>query len=257
MNNQEILALFDAQERRNVTFPDMRRDVCAHVVRYVGTPSNPSFVLYSHLNKTNADGAIQEQIDFFSQRQLSFEWKVYDHDKPSDLLKRLLDSGFELEDTDAVMVLDVHDAPATLLPSPNVDVRPVTRPEGLDDVRRVEEQVWGGDFDRIQGRLRAHLQIPGLLSVYVAYVDDTPACAGWTYYNANSDFAGLWGGSTLEQYRGRGLYTALLAARVQEAIRRGRRFLTIDANPMSQPIVSRYGFRLLAYAHACRWKNVT
>lgn len=256
MKTKDILALFDAQERRNVTFPDMRRDACAHVVRYVGTPSNPSFVLYSHLNKTNADAAIQEQIDFFAQRKQPFEWKVYDYDKPRDLLKRLMDNGFELEDTDAVMVLDVHDAPATFLVPPAADVRPITRLEELEDVRLVEEQVWGGDFDRIQKRLAAHLQIPGLLSVYVAYVDDIPACAGWTYYNANSDFAGLWGGSTLEQYRGRGLYTALLATRVQEAIRRGRRFLTIDASPMSQPIVTRHGFRLLAYAHACEWKIV-
>ena len=254
MKIKEILALFDAQERRNVTFPDMRRDVCTHVVRYVGTPANPSFVLYSHLNKTNVNAAIQEQIDFFVQQGQTFEWKVYDYDKPRDLLKRLMDSGFELEDTEAVMVLDVHDAPAALLAPPTIDVRPITRPEQLDDVRLVEEQVWDGGFDWIQERLGAHLQIPGFLSVYVAYVDSAPACAGWTYYNANSDFAGLWGGSTLEQYRGRGLYTALLATRVQEAIRRGRRFLTIDASPMSQPIVARHGFRLMAYAHACKWK---
>ena len=255
MKIEEILALFDAQERRNLTFPDMQRDVCSHVVRYVGTPSNPSFVLYSHLNEANAAAAIQEQIDFFSQRRQPFEWKVYDYDKPHDLLKRLMDSGFELEDTEAVMVLDVHDAPTTLLTPPTVDVRPITRSEGLEDVELVEEQVWGGGFDWIQERLGVHLQIPGFLSVYVAYIDDAPACAGWTYYNANSDFAGLWGGSTLEQYRGRGLYTALLATRVQEAIRRGRRFLTIDASPMSQPIVARHGFRLLAYAHACKWKE--
>ncbi len=153
------------------------------------------------------------------------------------------------------MVLDVHDAPPALLTPTTVDVRAITQPVGLEDVRLVEEQVWGGDHDWIKERLGAHLQIPDYCSVYVAYVDNAPACAGWTYYNANSDFAGLWGGSTLEQYRGRGLYTALLAARVQEAIRRGRRFLTIDASPMSEPIVKRHGFRLLAYAHACKWEE--
>ncbi len=254
MKTKKILALYDAQERRNVTFPDLQRDVCSHVVRYVGTVSNPSFVLYSDLNAPNADAAIQEQIDFFSEKQLPFEWKAYDYDKPYDLLKRLLHHGLELEDTDAVMALDVRDAPTTLLAPPTVDVRRITRAEGLEDVRLVEEQVWGGDFAWIQERLGDHLQIPDFLSVYVAYVDNVPACAGWTYFNTNSDFAGLWGGSTLEQYRGQGLYTALLATRLQETIQRGRRFLTIDASPMSQPIVTRHGFRLLAYAHACKWK---
>lgn len=255
MKTKEILALFDAQERRNVTFPDMQRDVCFHVVRFVGRSSDPSFVLYSDLNEINADAEIRVQIEFFSQRQQSFEWKVYDYDQPHDLLQRIMDHGLELEDTDAVMVLDLQDAlPALLAPTTDVDVRQITQPKGLEDVRQVEEQVWGADFAWIQERLGAHLQIPDFLSVYVAYVDNVPACTGWTYYNANSDFAGLWGGSTLDRYRGRGLYTALLAMRAHEAIDRGRRFLTIDASPMSQPIVTRHGFRLLAFAHACKWR---
>jgi GNAT superfamily N-acetyltransferase len=254
MKTKEILTLFDAQERRNVVFPDMQRDVCPHVVRFVGKPSNPSFVLYSKLKESNADAVIEEQIEFFSQKQQSFEWKVYDYDKPHDLLKRLMDHGLELEDTDAVMALDVRDALPELLTPPIVDVQQITDAERLEDVRQVEEQVWGGDFSWIQERLGAHLQIPGFLSIYVSYVDDIPASTGWTYFNANSDFAGLWGGSTLEQYRGQGLYTALLATRVQETLQRGRRFLTIDASPMSQPIVTKHGFRLLAYAHACKWK---
>ncbi|EQD40871.1 GCN5-related N-acetyltransferase, partial [mine drainage metagenome] len=58
------------------------------------------------------------------------------------------------------------------------------------------------------------------------------------------------GGATVPDYRGRGLYTALLAVRLQEAKRRGARFLTIDAGPMSRPIVEKYGFRLLTFAQA-------
>ena len=254
MKTKDILTLFDAQERRAVTFPDMRKDVLSHMVRFVGEPPTPSFILHSRLNESNADIVIQEQLAYFKERNLPFEWKAYDYDQPLDLLERLIASGLELEDTEAVMVLDVHDAPPALLTPTTVDVRPITQADGLEDVKLVEEQVWSRDHDWIRKRLGAHLQIPGYLSVYVAYVDDEPACAGWIYYNATSDFAGLWGGSTVEQYRGRGLYTAVLAARVQEAIRRGRRFLTIDASLMSEPIVKRHGFRLLAYAHACKWE---
>ena len=64
----------------------------------------------------------------------------------------------------------------------------------------------------------------------------------------------MWGGSTLPLYRRRGLYTALLALRVQEAIRRGYRFVAIDTSPMSRPIVEKHGFRLITYAQDHDWQ---
>jgi hypothetical protein len=84
-------------------------------------------------------------------------------------------------------------------------------------------------------------------------VGGRPACVGWTFFYPNSQFAGLWGGSTVAEYRGLGLYTAVLATRIQEAIQRGYRFVVIDASPMSRPIVAKHSFRLLTYAYACEW----
>ena len=64
---------------------------------------------------------------------------------------------------------------------------------------------------------------------------------------------GLWGGSTLPEYRKQGLYTALVKARVQEAIERGIRYLTIDASPMSRAVLEKFGFELMAYAWECNY----
>jgi predicted acetyltransferase len=80
-----------------------------------------------------------------------------------------------------------------------------------------------------------------------------PACSAWIRFHPPTQFASLWGGSTLPAYRKHGLYTAVLAVRAQEARRRGYRFLTIDASPMSRPIVEKHGFQFLTYAHACNW----
>ena len=49
-------------------------------------------------------------------------------------------------------------------------------------------------------------------------------------------------------------YTALVAARAQEDMRSGARFLTVDARPMSRPILERIGFRLLTFANALHWR---
>jgi len=255
MDVSEILSLFDRQQRIEIEYPGMRKDVLPNVVRFVRPEPGMSFILHSRLDEQTADAEIQEQIVFFTQLNQRFEWKVYDHDPPPDLKDRLAAHGFQPEDPDAVMVLDLHATPSTLLRPVTIDARRITRRDQLEDVIAVETQVWGGDFGWIRQRLGDHLEMPGYLSVHAAYVDGQPACCGWVYFHPRSRFADLWGGSTLPNCRGRGLYTAVLAARVQEAVQRGYRFLTIDAGPMSRPIVARHGFRLLTYAHACEWKR--
>lgn len=254
MDISAVLASYDREQRIEIAFPGMRRDVLPQLVRFVRPLPGMSFVLYSSLDEASADAAIEEQVAYFRQLGQPFDWKVYDHDTPPDLAERLGAHGFVLDEREAIMALDLSAPPASLLGPPAADVRPIERREQLRDVIAVEEQVWGGSFDWITERLGDHLEQPGYLSVYVAYAEGRPACAGWIYFHQGSQFASLWGGSTLAADRGRGLYSAVLAVRVQEAIRRGYRYLTIDASPMSRPIVARHGFQLLTYARDCKWR---
>ena len=259
MDIQEVLALYDKEQRREIQFPGMRRDVLPGLVRYVRPLPGMSFVLYSGLDETTADAAIEEQIAYFRSEGLIFEWKAYRHDRPADLARRLVAHGFEAEEPDAIMVLDVAHAPPGLLAFPasgsqSVDVRRLSDPARLADVVAVSEAVWGQDFTWMYERLGGHMALANYLSVYVAYVEGQPAAAGWVYFDEGS-FASLWGGSTVAEHRGRGLYTALLAARVREAYARGVRYLTIDAGHMSRPIVARHGFEVITYATACEWKG--
>ncbi len=60
-----------------------------------------------------------------------------------------------------------------------------------------------------------------------------------------TSFAGLWGGGTVEAWRGRGLYRALVAHRARVAAAHGYRYLQVDASPMSRPILERLGFHAL------------
>ena len=171
-----------------------------------------------------------------------------------DLKERLLGRGFVSYEEEAVMVLELRDAPASLLGPAAADIRPITRRQELADVIAVMKQVWGGDYNWVNDRLGGHLEIPNYLNVFVAYVDGRPASTGWVYFTPGGDFASLWGGSTIAEYRGHGLYTALLASRIQAARQQGKRFITVDAGPMSQPIVEKYGFRLLTHAQDFDWE---
>lgn len=152
------------------------------------------------------------------------------------------------------MVLDLAEAPAELLTPVRSDVRKVGA-EHLEEVIQVLESVWGGDFNWVQDRLGSHLRIPGYLSIFLAYDADQPVSVGWTYFHPDNEFASLWGGSTLPSYRGKGFYFAVLAARVQEAIARGKHYLVVDAGEMSWPIVERHGFVQLADIFDCEYSG--
>src|SRR5262249_60813669 len=62
---------------------------------------------------------------------------------------------------------------------------------------------------------------PGDLIVLTAEAGSQVASAGWLRFQPGTQFAGLWGGATLSEWRGRGLYRALVARRAQLAAARG------------------------------------
>ncbi len=256
MNDAELLALYDREMRIEVEHPRMVKEAFPDLVRFLRPGPGMSFISYSRLTAENADGRIREQIERFAGWDGPFTWDLYGHDQPPDLLERLIAHGFEPEEEPgAVMVLDLSQAAESLFELPAVPLRRIERREQLRDVIRIEEAVWGEDFAWIEERLGDNLEIPGFLSVYVAEVDGQPASAAWIYFFPNSHFAGLFGGSTLPDQRGKGLYTALLSIRAREARSRGYRYLTIDAGPMSRPIAARRGFRQLTTMTACAWKG--
>lgn len=257
---QEILALYDEEQRREVVYPGLRKEIGVNTVRFVGKPSldGGNFVLHSQLNAQNAAVAIEAEIAYFDGIGHPFEWKVYDHDTPSDLRQRLLDRGFKADGRGAIMVLDLANVPQVLSkPDTAVTLRRLTQPEQLKDLIDVLSQVYPDkNHDFLNELLAADLRKrPDYCSVWVAYVDGQPASCGWANFHPNSQFASLWAGSTVAQYRKMGLYTAVTVARVQEAIQRGYRFITIDASLMNEPIAASRGFQLLTYAHACMWSG--
>jgi len=255
MNTAQLLTLHDQQQRIAVEYHNMRREAAPEVVRHVALDQSEGFVMYSHLNVENADRVIDEQIAYFESLGQSFEWKTYDHDAPIDLKDRLIAHGFEAEEPEALLVLDIDTPPSILLQPVAHDVRRVTEPERVAEVRAVLESVWQSPQDWLIPTLRDDLENdPDHLSVYIGYADDRPVSAAWITFHERSQFAGLWGGSTLEEYRQRGFYTALLAVRLQEARRRGVRFLTIDASPMSRPIVEKHGFQFLTMTQPMKWR---
>jgi len=250
----DILMLYEQEQRKNVHYYGARTEQTPDVVRVIDQSGGDGAVIYSRLDESNVDRVIQEQIAYFEGIGQNFEWKVFDYDTPLNLRERLIDAGFESEEPESIMVLDLKSAPAALLAPISADIRRITHAAQIVEVVEILNRVWNDDHAAFGKFLTEEFtNNSDYLSIYLAYADGVPASTAWVRFHRDSQFAGLWGGSSLPAYRHHGLYTALLAMRVQEARKRNIRYLTIDASPMSQPIAVKYGFQLLAVARACKW----
>jgi len=252
METNDILALYDKFERQQCVAPMYRREVVGSVVRHVSKVSGRlSNVMYSELTAVTADAAIQTQMDDLKGMDCSgLTWNLYAHDTPADLAQRLLRAGFEEEEVDPVLILDIENVEDGGLENGRFDIRRLSQPAQIQDIVAVEEAVWGGQFDWLYTQLSGYLQEhPDFISLYVAYIAGQPASVAWTYFPEGSPFASMWGGATVSAHRGAGLYKALVAIRAQEARRRGCRFLMVKVSEMSRPILERHGFSLLTVIH--------
>lgn len=254
MNRRNLLVRYDKDLRLRLNYPEARKEITKDVVRIIRKAPGMNVVAFTFANESKLDRVIDQEVDYFLPMNQPFTWKVYDHDRLPSLTNKLSLRGFQ-EDSDPadVMVLDVKKAPMDLLQPIQADIRRINNLEGLKDVIHVLDQVWGGHNTWVNERLGSHLQIPDYLSVYVAYVDNQPASIAWTYF-PRGHFATLFAGSTIPEYRKQGLYTNLLATRIQEIRKRGYHFAVVETGSMSRPIVAKHGFQHLTTVYDFEWK---
>jgi GNAT superfamily N-acetyltransferase len=203
----EILERFDEQMRRRAA-PDNL---------YVG--KGWSAVLWRP-----EDGQVEPLVARMREVEGHVEWKYYSHDGP-ELRERLLAAGLEPEDEETVVVAE---AASIEPPADDVELRLAT-----DEFVELAERVFG----------RSHGSgLPERSLAVVAVVDGQPVSGGRVDFEDDVEFAGLFGGITLPEYRRRGLYRATVAKRAELARERGYRWLYSDALPTSRPILEQVGF---------------
>jgi GNAT superfamily N-acetyltransferase len=202
------------------------------------------------------DDLIARQRDFFAARGEAVEWKTRAHDLPADLTGRLRAAGFVPEDTETVVIGIAGDM-ATAPPLPaGVTLAQVTEDDGIRAITAMESEVWGEDWSWLADDLIARRDAaPDDIAIFAAREDAAGAVvsAAWIVFYPGTEFAGLWGGSTLAAWRGRGIYRALIAARARLAVARGVRYLQVDASDDSAPILRRLGFRAVTTTTPYVW----
>lgn len=206
------------------------------------TPSIPrggfNDVAYSSLTDDEADAVIDRTIAEYQRLGLEFRWFVGPDSGPADLAERLERRGLVRHEISGMArQIDAPDGPWTDAGITVEHVDPITEPA----FSRVTAVGWKMDEGSLAAYHRHVLSQPARgHHMFLARLDGEPA--GTASYVANVHSAYLMGGVVLPQFRGRGLYRALVGARLRHALGRGISLATCQAGRMSAPILERLGF---------------
>lgn len=250
-HREELLAAFDREMREHARpdGPGVRVERTADLVRQVGAADDWNGVVWSSpdLDAVRADAAIAAQVAHCTGLGYGeFEWKLYAHDRPADLGARLLAAGFVPEEPETLLVAPVADQPMTVRLPEGVHLRTVRDEADVELMARAHEQAFGSDWSRLRHQVLARLkEDPDHFVGVLAMAGDEPVSSARMELYPGTGFAGLWGGGTVEAWRGQGIYRALIAHRAGIAAERGYRYLQVDATEDSRPILQRLGFTAL------------
>jgi ribosomal protein S18 acetylase RimI-like enzyme len=269
----ELLAAFEAQVRQDRTPPHEGwvSEYTGPVLRstapaWTGRGGGIFWSGLGDLRPAEVDAVVAEQVAYFTALGRPFEWKVYGHDLPGDLPLRLVAAGLSAEEEEALVIGEVAvvaEACAGAAPPPEITVREA-RGSDFAGITALKESVWGGSGATMTAELQAEKDAdPDALSIAVAVApgragsadpsDGVVVCAAWIRFHAGTQFASLWGGTTLPQWRRRGIYRTLVARRAQQARERGYRYLQVDASTESRPILERLGMHVVSSTTPYVW----
>ncbi|MBB5475676.1 GNAT family N-acetyltransferase [Micromonospora parathelypteridis] len=257
----ELLVLHDQQVRGTIAarLPNNWEPSWDGPILQIATPAR-GFAFAQDLDGLSSeelDAHIGRVRDRWATLGQAVEWKTYGHDRP-DLTERLRLAGFAPEDEETV-VIGVADTLTTAGEVPDgITIRATTDLADLRRIAAMESEVWGADWSWLAGDLRDRIEsAPENIVVLVAEAGGEVVSAAWLVIIAGTEFAALWGGSTLAQWRRKGIYRALVARRAQIAADRGIRYLLVDASEDSRPILQRLGLQAVTTTTPWVWSPTT
>ena len=108
---------------------------------------------------------------------------------------------------------------------------------------QMQREVFGDvDVDDMTTALMHRQSVDGQMELWVAEHQDPHCQLGAAGTGRGHGLRGRLGGSTVEDWRGQGIYRALTAARARSALRCGKTLIQSDSTDESRPILERHGF---------------
>ena len=256
-----LLAAYDAQLRSDAETPGAVSVTTLGPLRLVTFAGGRGFITYRDLDGLDADairGLVPQALDHYRGDPAisSVEWKTRGHDHAPGLYDALTAAGFTAGEPESIMLGEASALAVDVELPPGVTLRTVTDEQ---DVRAMSAMVDGVFGDRVSDTmadaLLRRLSRDDGMELWVAEAHGQMVSAGRLEPVNGTDFAGIWGGATLPEWRGRGIYRALTAARARSALRMGKMLVHSDSTEDSRPILERSGLMKVSTTTPYEWRR--
>lgn len=242
-----LLALYDEQLRTDAETPSARGVTRLGPLRLVTFDGGRGFITYRDLGGADA-AAVRDLVAGALEHYDAdpavdrVEWKTRGHDTAPGLDEALREHGFVPQEQE-VVVLGAAALLAVDVALPReVGLRQVTSEGDVRAMSAMQDEVFGDPVSpRYADALLRRLATGDGMELWIAEADGRIIGAGRLEPVAGSEVAGLWGGAVRAEWRGRGIYRALTAARARSALGLGKRLLHSDCSPDSRPVLERSG----------------
>ena len=257
----DLLAAYDDQLRTDAETPSAIRVDRLGPLRLVTFGGGRGFITYADLAGADAAtirGWVGKALAYFrDQPEITrVEWKARGHDVAPGLHASLLDNGFVPDEPESVMIGETRLLAVDVAPPEGVSLRRVTSESDVRAMCVLESIAFGDDDSEEMTQALLHrLGLDDGMELWVAEADGQLISAGRLEPVAGTEFAGLWGGATLPQWRRRGIYRALTAARAHSALALGKTLLHSDSTEFSRPILERSGLIKVTTTTPYEWRR--
>jgi hypothetical protein len=255
----DLLAAYDAQLRTEAASAiTMERLGPLYLATYLG---GRGWITYADLGGADAAtirGWVGEALAYFRERPeiTRVEWKTRGHDVAPGLHESLLDNGFVPDETESVMIGETRLLAVDVALPEGVSLRRVSSETDVRAMCVMDSIAFGDDDSEEMTQALLHrLGLDDGMELWVAEADGQMISAGRLEPVAGTEFAGLWGGATLPQWRRRGVYRALTAARARSALALGKTLLHSDSTEFSRPILERSGLIKVTTTTPYEWRR--
>lgn len=275
-NPDALLAAYDDQLRTDVEPLGAMTVTRLGPVRLAIYAGGRGWVSYRDLGDLDADGIaelVAAAVDRYrgDPQITEVEWKTRGHDRAPGLHETLLVHGFVPEEPESIMIGEARllDVPVPLPDGVRLrritaepDVRAMCAMQGaaFGDTAEFTEHMAEDVLRRLARDSGEGVAAGEGMQLWVAEAGAPGrvtriVCAGRLEPVPGTEFAGIWGGATLPEWRGRGIYRALTAARARAALALGKRFITSDSTEYSRPILERSGLVKVSTTTPYRWRR--
>jgi ribosomal protein S18 acetylase RimI-like enzyme len=261
IDSARLLAAYDSQLRREAETSGAVSVTPQGPLLLVTLSGDRGFITYRDLGRAGPDTIgqlVREALAHFQAITAigQVEWKTRGHDHAPGLHEALLAHGFVPDEPESIMLGEARALAVDVPLPPGVTLRRVTEEADVRAAIAMQDEVFARPLPRemVNSMVRQLAGDDGI-ELWVAEARGKVVSAGRIDPVKGTEFAGIWGGATRQEWRGRGIYRALTAQRARSAIRMGKTYINSDSTEYSRPILERSGFVKVSTTTPYNWRR--